>query len=158
MFLTTPCRLPTEFSHQFRPLSRFSEAELNNAYSDARDLSASPINPEFRHPLPDNVVDAVSSRKIVKCSYSLSEESFERLWSHGIPLVITPTLDDPGPELQLPWTPQFFKDVYGDKKCFVEDTSTGVPRKTTVADFFSLFGQPDQNRPVEKLKVSIQLL
>lgn len=152
MFSTIPCQLSMDYGHQFHPLSRFSKPELDDAYSDARNMSASPIKPESRHPLPDRVIDAVSSRTIIKCPYNLSEEYFERLWSHGIPLVITPT-SDVGPELQLAWTPQFFIDMYGDKKCFVEDTSTGVPRKTTVAEFFSLFGQHDPNRPVEKLKV-----
>lgn len=142
-------RLTESFDHRFYPLTRFSETELQDVLSDVEKSSVAAIDVD-PYPLPDDIVNMVADRKVLKFPYEFPEQSFERLWSYGIPLVIMGV----GTKLQLPWSPKYFSDTYGHKRCTVEDTSTGKERKTSVAEFFELFDKcSDELGSVEKIKV-----
>lgn len=107
-------------------------------------------NVEVRPPLPERVLDLISSREILKFSYQFPERFFGHLWSYGVPLVIMGV----GAKLQLSWTPEYFVHNHGHQVCTLEETSTGSTRQATVAEFFTSYGNYQKSRPVEKLKVS----
>lgn len=127
-------------------MTRFGQTELQEALSDAGltvklsgDIGVS-ISNSTQH---------LSSRNEMKFDYNFPEESFRKLWSNGVPLVIMGV----NSKLQSSWTPEYFIANYGRKPCRIEETSTGLGRKSTVAEFFSSFGKVTESRPVERLKV-----
>lgn len=152
MYSTTICQGSSgnPLDHQFHPLTRFGEEELHQAYKDMNESISSYTDVEVQPLLPKRVIELVSHREVLKFSYQFPERFFGQLWSHGIPLVIMGV----GAKLQLSWTPEYFVSHYGDKKCTVEETSTSNERQTTVAEFFTSYGNYNKFRPVEKLKVS----
>lgn len=134
-------------SHKFRPVTRFHVEQLREVLAAIKGTSISMVSSEI--PLP-RLAGYVMQREAIKLLYHVSEETFEGIWSQGVPIVVMGV----GINLQLAWSPEYFIENHGNKNCVVEETSTGTERKTTVAEFFRSFGRYDQHRPVERLKVS----
>lgn len=148
--ITCQCFSKHPLDHQFHPLTRFDKDELYKAYYDMSETVSSHADTEVQPPLPKKIIDLVLNREILKFSYQFPERFFGQLWSYGIPIVIM----EVGARLQLSWTPEYFINNHGDKKCTLEETSTGNERRATVAEFFTSYGNYNKFRPVEKLKVS----
>lgn len=129
-------------------MTRFDAGELIEALSEVKAI-AGMIGEVKQTPMSVELAGYVSQKRILRLDYNLSEENFSKAWSHGIPLVIVGV----GDKLHLSWSPDYFKKAHGRKNCEVEDTSTGIRSKTSVAAFFTSFGNYDESRPVLKLKV-----
>lgn len=129
-------------------MTRFDAGQLSEAVSEVK-AAAGMIGEVMQTPMSAELAEYVSQRRILRLDYHLSEENFLKIWSNGIPLVLVGV----GDKLHLSWSPDYFKKTHGRKNCEVEDTSTSVRRKTSVAEFFSCFGNYDESRPVLKLKV-----
>lgn len=138
----------TSPSHTFRPVTRFDVGELSEALSEVKAI-AGIIGNVKQTPMSVELAEYVSQKRTLRLDYNLSEENFSKAWSYGIPLVIVGV----GDKLHLSWSPDYFKKTHGRKSCEVEDTSTCVRQKTSVAAFFTSFGNYDESRPVLKLKV-----
>jgi [histone H3]-dimethyl-L-lysine9 demethylase len=97
---------------------------------------------------------ADSNREIISIRHNeLTNDLFVHLWARSdpYPLLVTPI---PGQKLlQYPWTPEFFTDITGKTPCDAQDCETGEIVRTTVGDFYSLFGKECDNRRVLRLKV-----
>lgn len=132
-------------------MSRFDEVELSKALLDVQDIVRTTGIPT-PSPLPDEVVECVRRRERINFPYEFSEENFAKVWSHRIPLVIIGV----GINLQLGWSPEYFKRNYGHVLCDVEDTLTSEKQEVSVTDFFTSFGNYDVSRPVQRLKVRPQ--
>ncbi|KAI0739788.1 hypothetical protein C8Q80DRAFT_1058481, partial [Daedaleopsis nitida] len=79
----------------------------------------------------------------------LSEEKFLSVLREHRPIVITGLQE----HFQLPWTPEFFIEQFGDAVCDVEDCESGIVTPQTISQFFSSFGKPwTSSRKPLKLK------
>ncbi|EPQ50082.1 hypothetical protein GLOTRDRAFT_16579, partial [Gloeophyllum trabeum ATCC 11539] len=78
----------------------------------------------------------------------LTHAAFVSLWRASIPIIVS-GLDS---ALQLPWTPSYFIEKYGNMDASLIDGGTGETIQSTVEDFFKGFGLLDPQRPVLKLK------
>jgi len=82
----------------------------------------------------------------IGCSSSYSE--FRGHWSNGVPVVVTGV----DAQIQGSYGPAYFIAEHGTKKVTLHDCESEKTRSTTVADFFTTFGDPDRKR-TWKLKV-----
>lgn len=75
---------------------------------------------------------------------------FSKLWRSGQPLLVKDVL----PRFNLPWTPQYFMERYGDKGCLVVECQNETLKRVSIRDFFGWFGQYEGRTECWKLKVS----
>jgi lysine-specific demethylase 3 len=54
--------------------------------------------------------------------------------------------------MQGEWGPEYFKNYYGLQSVTVIDCDTNEELKSTVADFFEIFGSPKPQRRMLKIK------
>ncbi|PWW76025.1 hypothetical protein C7212DRAFT_280181 [Tuber magnatum] len=71
---------------------------------------------------------------------SISKIQFQVLWKKGgIPLVVQGLKK----KFTLPWDPEFFMEMYGNKPCAITDCGTGRVGMSTVGHFFRNFSKTD---------------
>jgi len=147
---------------EFSPVSRFAVTELENAITEMKDLlknSEKVLGPRVSVPLPSRspplfvpqsqAVDLVPAHTIARVHRDdLTEPLFRSLWSKGEPLLVTDLLT----QFKLGWTPAFFSEKYGAQGCVVLDCQTEENKKTSVTDFFNMFGKYDNRTTTFKLK------
>ncbi|KAF7331679.1 hypothetical protein MKEN_00047600 [Mycena kentingensis (nom. inval.)] len=148
----------------FSPVTRFVREELEAVIEEmeevvrtvegSRSVSPSPDvapSPGSSHS-DDTLVngDEIPSWDIRRYSNAeLTEELFRPLWERGEPILVT----DVGKKLELPWTPEYLSHEYGAQTCVTIECQTEKSRTTTVADFFSTFGDyEDRDDGCWKLK------
>lgn len=100
----------------------------------------------------DAKANADSSRQVPRLT-SGQHETFEYLWAHDIPVIVT----DVGRKLKGQWTPEAFVNSHGTESVeiiTVNDCDVSV-RKGTVEEFFNEFLKDDAVRGYAvKVKVS----
>lgn len=106
---------------------------VDHSFHDVIDPSSSPSRPLHRFRGPE-----------------LSEVDFKRVWATGEPLVVSGLLQ----KFNIAWDPEYFKEKYGENECTIVDCSTNDMQKSTVGDFFDLFGDHDRGDSIKKLKAS----
>lgn len=84
---------------------------------------------------------------------SLTDNVFRSLWAEGVPIVVTGL----SAKFKIKWTPQYFKETYGNQEVIVTEAQTGSNAKINVRKFFDEFGKYGSRDGTWKLKVSIQL-
>ncbi|TFK43074.1 hypothetical protein BDQ12DRAFT_674344 [Crucibulum laeve] len=101
---------------------------------------------------PPNLLDSITatpSHPILRYADSdLSTSSFSRLWSQGVPLVVTGVLD----KFSIKWTPEYFIEKYGEQTCLIIECQTDMNKRVTVGEFFGWFGAYDGRTECWKLK------
>lgn len=78
----------------------------------------------------------------------LNEASFHPLWTEGLPILVSGL----GSKLQLPWSPEYFIEKYGETNCIITECQQEANRPVTVAKFFKQFGKYEGRTEVWKLK------
>ncbi|KAI0771994.1 Clavaminate synthase-like protein [Trametes elegans] len=78
----------------------------------------------------------------------LTEEKFRRVWSKGLPLVVTGLVH----KFHIEWTPEYFSSRYGTQSCLILECQTEQNKRVTVGEFFGLFGKYEGRRDCWKLK------
>lgn len=79
----------------------------------------------------------------------LTEEMFRSFWRKGDTMVITGLLD----KMEIKWTPEYFIEHYGSQECSITDCDNEMKHESTVAQFFSQFGQYEhRGTQIHKLK------
>lgn len=109
-----------------------------------------PMPSEVPHPESDH--NSSGSLLFVRKD-ELTLDKFQCMWSSHTPIVVQGVHLD----FQVKWTPDYFKERYGERLCEVEDCETGqcLPG-FTVSDYFGTFGQRRvTGAPILRLKVSI---
>jgi hypothetical protein len=145
----------------FLPISRFQPGELENLIKVIKSLPEPPIVPEY---VPsDNIVAAMaradSLQETIRIpAHEMSNELLDHLWSRDdpYPFVVTDVTRD----LQYSFSPDFFREheVLGKQECIVQNCQTGEEYKSTVAEFFSRYGDQSEDRQPERLKVNFSVV
>lgn len=118
---------------------------------------SSPLAPDFFAETETETLcpGGVPSRTIVRVpNENLTDEVFRQHWARGYPIVVANASN----EFQLPWSPQYFKDNHGLEPCTLDNYPMTDVKATTVAEFFSDFGEVKPPHSRWKLKVSLALL
>jgi lysine-specific demethylase 3 len=73
---------------------------------------------------------------------------FRCSWARSEPILVT----DVHRNIQGEWGPEYFKNYYGLQSVTVIDCDTNEELKSTVADFFEIFGSLKPQRRILKIK------
>ncbi|KAF7776524.1 hypothetical protein Agabi119p4_4917 [Agaricus bisporus var. burnettii] len=73
---------------------------------------------------------------------------FAPIWVLGEPIVVTGCLE----HFKIAWTPQYFIDHYGKEICVIIECQSGEKKRTTVSEFFNMFGRYEGRANRWKLK------
>ena len=79
----------------------------------------------------------------------LTEDTFQRLWSSGDPLIVTGLL----PRFRIQWTPEYFSAHYGAEQCTIIECQSEKSKEVSVNEFFSWFDDYKDRHGNWKLKV-----
>jgi hypothetical protein len=92
---------------------------------------------------------ALSARIPLRISNTqLTDAAFASLWKLGFPLVVTGLND----RIQLPWSPQYLSEKFGDDKCNLESCENPkVTDRVTLRQFFDKYANGSD--VIWKLKV-----
>jgi lysine-specific demethylase 3 len=81
----------------------------------------------------------------------LSEDIFRHVWAKGEPFAV----ENLQSGFELPWTPAYFVEKYKDQECVLIECQTDENKRTTVGQFFEMFGKYDtREAKCWKLKVT----
>lgn len=144
----------------FLPISRFLPGEPENLIKTIKSLPEPSTAPVY---VPcDSIAAAISQadslRETIRIpSREMSNELLDHLWSpeDPYPFVVTDVTRD----LQYKFSPEFFRehDALGKQKCTIQNCQTGVEYESTVAEFFSRYGNESEDRQPERLKVNLSI-
>lgn len=143
------CQSDASQDHSLFPVSRFRSDELQSSYLELQDVISASSSSELGNHWETGTNISVPAEAPRFSDGSLSAPFFEHFLSLGIPVVVTGLRA----KLQLPWTPNYFADVYGTKSCTIEETASGESHTARVCEFFSSYGDKSPSRKVLKLKV-----
>lgn len=145
----------------FLPISRFQPGELENLIKAVKSLPEPPIVPEY---VPSDNIAATMARAdtlqetIRIPAHEMSNELLDYLWSQDdpYPFVVTDVTRD----LQYSFSPDFFREyeVLSKQECIVQNCQTGEEYTSTVAEFFSRYGDQSDDRQPERLKVNFSVV
>ena len=80
----------------------------------------------------------------------ITEDDFQIVWATGEPLCVDGLLSC----FKIAWEPSYFIEKFGHQECFLVDCEHETQTLSTVAGFFSQFGNPRRDPKVEKLKAT----
>lgn len=136
----------------FSPATTIHPDDLARLLADLRAFKAESF-PEPEHPAPNLSSDQPDSLRYPYLAFEeLSKQRFHHLWARGEPLVVHGVLR----RMELKWTPEYFAENFGDRKCTVVDTKSaeGQAVDSTVGNFFRQLGKARADgKPCWKLKV-----
>lgn len=142
---TSTCLKPGECnSHECHTINDFlyiTRFSFDNLRTTLHIFQSFALQPKDRQPsLPRSkltMIDNVSSWEAPRFPAQNTDiRMFRSFLSAGVPVVVGGMLD----RLNFPWTPGWFVSQYGDQEVSLVDCETDEEERSTVRDFFQLFG------------------
>ncbi|KAJ7138724.1 Clavaminate synthase-like protein, partial [Mycena crocata] len=135
-------------SSQFHPITRFQNAELEEAISEMEIFNFHSESPKY--PLPEAICNLSEFTKgmshlpsflpaqflpnNVVSHHAFTEAVFGPIWARGEPIVVTQAAEG-----IRDWSPEYFIANYGEETCKVTECQSGIEKNSTLSTFFEGF-------------------